>query len=92
MPLLENKTAIPKHKERSNMFPPTTSPKESSGTLLRAEKIPTVKFGKDTEKAIKKKATTNSFQPRNLQRLDTLFTNSSLEKDKTKKEKKSKMK
>jgi len=56
--------------DRSIMFPPIISPRESWGILLKAEVIPTKKLGRETPRAIRKKATTNSFQLRNLEIFD----------------------
>lgn len=51
---------------KSTTFPPTTSPKESSGMPLKADETPRNKFGMELAKDIIKKATTNSRQPKNL--------------------------
>ena len=66
IPALEIKAAKAITKERSMILAPTMSPKESSGTLFRAEIIPTNRFGIEVAKDRIKKATTNSFQPKNL--------------------------
>lgn len=72
--------------ERSKMFPPTISPKESWGILLKAEIKPTKKLGRETEKAKKIKATTNSFQPKILAIFERELINHLLEKARQKEE------
>ena len=61
-------------------FPPIASPKESSGTPLRAADIPTKRLGREPTTDISKKETTNSFQPKNFAILLKLLTINSPEK------------
>ncbi len=51
---------------KSVTLPPIISPKESSGILLRAEMMPTKRFGIDVPNAIIMNAATNSRHPKNL--------------------------
>ena len=65
-PFLEIKTPKATTKDKSIILPPITSLKESWGMPWKAELIPTEKLETEAAKAIAKKATTNSFHPKNL--------------------------
>jgi len=76
----ENKTAKPTANVKAIKLLPIMSPKESSGIPCRAEVTPTKRFGNEAATAITKKATTNSFNPKNLDNLTKPLTIKSPEK------------